>query len=173
MEDLDEVIKVFSMNQKKHFHVLGNHCLRLPRDYVIEKLGLKETAYSFFDIHSWRFVILDGTDISLYGRNTNSPQYLEAQEFLQAHPLSKCSYAQSWNSKIGSAQVNWLKRILKEAKDEGKKVICFNHYPLLSQASSEEHLLWNNQEIVEIFQDRSISSVVLFQEEMNWIIFFV
>lgn len=160
MTDLDQVLKIFALNQNKHYHVLGNHCLRLPRKYVIEKLGFSEPAYSYFDLQSWRFVILDGTDISLYGRNANSPQYLEAQEYLNSHPLSQYPHAQTWNSKIGSIQLSWLRNTLKEAKEAGKKVICFNHFPLLSKAASEEHLLWNSTEVIQLFEDRSISSVV-------------
>lgn len=63
---------------------------------------------------------------------------------------------------IGKTQLNWLRNVLKEAKEKDMKVIVFNHYPVCSQAASKEHLLWNYQEVCSILEDRSLSTVVAY-----------
>lgn len=76
-EDLSKILSIFHKNQNKHYYVIGNHCLTVPRNYLLQKLNIEsknnlETIYYDFVIQNFRFIILDGTDISLYGWENTS-----------------------------------------------------------------------------------------------------
>jgi hypothetical protein len=62
------------------FHVVGNHCLQLPRPYLHAKLSLPdvERAYFSFVRAGYRFIILDTLEISLKGTVEGSSKRLIA-----------------------------------------------------------------------------------------------
>jgi len=160
-EDLERILHVFKKNMLKHYHVLGNHCLKLPREYVTEKLGLKENPYYTVEKENIKFVILDGTDVSTYGWTSESKNYLEAKEWLDSHPLEEFAYAEKWNAAIGKEQKEWLKNQLLDCKERNMKAIVLCHYPLLTEAGERSHRLWNNEEIIDIFEDKDLEGVVV------------
>lgn len=46
-------------------HVLGNHCLSVPRATVLKKLGIPECGYYSVALPAgWRLVVLDTTEMS-------------------------------------------------------------------------------------------------------------
>ena len=48
----------------------------------------------------------------------------------------------------GKKQFDWLKTELIEAKENRRNVFVFAHIPMCPQATSERHLLWNNDEVM-------------------------
>ena len=47
------------------YHVLGNHCLSVPRQVVLRRLGIPQSCYYSVPLpHSWRLVVLDTTEMS-------------------------------------------------------------------------------------------------------------
>jgi len=161
-EDLDRVIAVLDKNNKKmnHIHVIGNHCLTVPRDYLVNKLGLNQRYYDFV-IKNWRFIVLDGTDVSIFGWDKESHNYKQAQEWLSHHSLKEFPNATTWNAAIGEDQKKFLIEKLQEAKKNGQKVIIFNHFPLLSESAAATHLLWNGNEIVDILNNPEVTGVTV------------
>jgi hypothetical protein len=74
-----DCIKITTIRVKTtKYHVMGNHCLSLPRDYVEKGLGFEKTTYSF-ERKGIKFIVLDLTQISLFGWKETDPNYIEAQ----------------------------------------------------------------------------------------------
>ncbi|MBM3891842.1 MAG: hypothetical protein FJ388_22230 [Verrucomicrobia bacterium] len=122
-------------------HVIGNHCLTVPRPALLKELGLKSPYYEFTH-KDWRFLVLDGMDVSLkspYG----SKEAKQARAYLAKNPkLSKYAGA------IGEKQFAWLRERLADAARLKQRVIVFCHHPTLAAASTPSALLWNAAEVV-------------------------
>jgi hypothetical protein len=83
---LEVILKEFQKNKlprERQHHVIGNHCLKLPRDYLQARLEIEsnKTYYDFTipEVSGWRFIVLDGTDISVYGWDKDHPHYKQAE----------------------------------------------------------------------------------------------
>ena len=46
------------------YHVIGNHCLRIPRDRLIYEMRMPGSYYSKQLPHQWRLIVLDTTEMS-------------------------------------------------------------------------------------------------------------
>jgi len=159
-QDLTKISQPFFKSVPKVHYVLGNHCLTLPREYVTNQLGIKATYYDFVVQNKWRIIVLDGTDISLYGSAKDSTSYIEAQNWLDSHPVGEYPYAKDWNSAIGDEQRSWLKQRLHECKQQNERAIIFCHYPLFAEMGSLEHRLWNGADVVAILEDKVFEGIV-------------
>ncbi len=143
METLDRVLRVFDGIGGPKYHVLGNHDLSVPRESLLRRLKLERAWYDFAS-HGWRFVVLDGMDVS-----AATP---EGEGMLAALRAAGRRNAVPWNGAIGEAQKTWLRGVLQTAADRGAPVILFCHFPVLEDASTAAHLLWNHEEIVRILE---------------------
>ncbi|HUU26297.1 MAG TPA: metallophosphoesterase [archaeon] len=146
IRDLDKILAVFKTLEHKNYHVIGNHCLSVRRDELLKRLGLQEAWYEFTR-PGWRFIVLDGMDISVAGWPGESDNFRKAREYLEAN-----SEAQSYNGAIGETQKAWLENCLKKASERGEKVIVLCHLPVLEAASRKSLLLWNHAEILKIIE---------------------
>jgi manganese-dependent ADP-ribose/CDP-alcohol diphosphatase len=179
-EDLEKVLEIFQKIKTTNYHVLGNHCLSLPRDYLASKLygphclNGKENSvlyspcfYEFYPFSDrvasskWKFIVLDGTDISIFGWSEQEENYKKAKEWLKKHPNNQYPHAQFWNSGIGEDQKQWLIEQLIRAKLSMQRVIIFCHFPIVAEASSPMHLLWNHDEITSILESDDFSDTVV------------
>lgn len=86
-KDLEHVLEVFAKNNHRHYHVVGNHCLRVPRDYLMRELKMQETYYDFVIKDKWRFIVLDGTDISTFGWDSETENFKEAKVVIIFFPF--------------------------------------------------------------------------------------
>jgi manganese-dependent ADP-ribose/CDP-alcohol diphosphatase len=64
--------------------------------------------------------------------------------------------AQDWNGAIGKTQMNWLRRVLREAAERQERALVFCHFPVLREASTPQHLLWNSDEILAILEESGV-----------------
>lgn len=130
-----------------HYHVLGNHEFSVSdeeKDQVLKKEHLQKPYYSF-GRNSWRFIILNGNDVSLYANKKESSNYKEAEVLLQQLKKDGWRQAQSWNGAIGKEQAAWLAKELARAQKKKERVIIANHFPLYPDGATE--LLWNAREV--------------------------
>ncbi|MGB0838185.1 MAG: metallophosphoesterase [Flavobacteriaceae bacterium] len=136
-----------SLDDPKH-HVLGNHDFDVAdslKNKVPSYLGLKDRYYSF-EHENWSFIVLDGNDLSLYGRN---PKYTEKQvDSLYLMQQEKgLESAKFYNGGIGQEQLNWLEQQLSQAEEKNHQVVIFSHFPVYP---IDNHNIWNNQDLVHI-----------------------
>ncbi|PPD84847.1 hypothetical protein GOBAR_DD18207 [Gossypium barbadense] len=145
-QSLNAVKKVASEFENFHspvYHMIGNHCLySFPRDKLLPLLkipnhgdGRTHAYYDFSPTPGYRFVVLDGYDISAIGWPHDHPNRLEALKIL-----------------IGNEQMEWLDNVLKDATNMKQKVIIWCHVPLDPGATSKKMLLWNYDQVMDLIQ---------------------
>ncbi len=143
-EEFRQVQSIFKPFTAPIHHVIGNHCLALPRPELMEALGLQSPFYSFTR-QGFRFMVLDGMDVSVL----RTPETEEDRQLLahfHAHPE-----LHDYCGAVGSRQKAWLQKGLAEAELFGEKVIIICHFPLLPETTDQRHgLLWNHREIAEL-----------------------
>ncbi|GAB3319118.1 metallophosphoesterase [Larkinella ripae] len=136
------------------YQVLGNHDFSVQQE-EIEKvpalLGMKNRYYSFTR-NRWRFIVLDGNDLSVYGNPKTSPAYAEAVGRLEAMKARQAPNAQVWNGGLGTRQIQWLRQELAAAAKKGQKVLVLGHMPLWPE--TDPHNLWNAEEVRVLLENQ-------------------
>ncbi|KAI8465760.1 MAG: Metallo-dependent phosphatase-like protein [Monoraphidium minutum] len=137
-------------------HVLGNHCFGLPRAALLPRLGFpKGRGYYAAPLAAgWRLLVLDTTDVSLFGHDEADPEAAEAKAWLAAHPVSEHPNAQTWNGGASGAQLSWLRARLADAAAAGGRVVVAAHHPLAPGAAPAHYLSWSHRELRAAFEER-------------------
>ncbi|MCH8980573.1 metallophosphoesterase [candidate division KSB1 bacterium] len=147
----DRVLPIYEQLVMPKYHVLGNHEFSVSqkkKSAVEERLGLENPFYDM-RVKGWRFVILDGNDISMYRVPKNSEAYRSAKarfEELQDRGLPN---AQKFNGALGDQQMSWLRNTLNQACTAGEKVILFCHHPVFPRNTNT---LWNDTEVMNLIE---------------------
>jgi len=141
-EELQQAITLLQQFSGTIRHVLGNHCLALPRKELMAALGLAAPYYTFA-ISGFRFIVLDGMDVSAL----RTPAVPEDREALARFLATPELY--NYCGAIGIEQKQWLQHELKNAEHLNEHVIILCHFPLLPETTDKKYsLLWNHREIV-------------------------
>jgi manganese-dependent ADP-ribose/CDP-alcohol diphosphatase len=150
VDNLAAILPVYQGFRSKKYHVLGNHDFGAGRAALLERLGMRG-AYYDFSLKGWRFIVLDGMDVSVEGGwPAGSPNLLAGERMLASLRAHSSPNAMPWNGGIGEEQKRWLRDTLQAAERAGERVIVFCHFPVLAAASTPVHLLWNHDELLGI-----------------------
>ncbi|KAK8511667.1 hypothetical protein V6N13_029269 [Hibiscus sabdariffa] len=171
-QSLNAVEKVVSEFEKFNgtvYHMIGNHCLyNLPRDKLLPLLkipnhgsGHAHAYYDFSPTPGYRFVVLDGYDISAIGWPHDHPNTLEALKILsEKNPNSNKNSPEGlddvdrrfvmFNGAVGNEQIEWLNNVLQDATNMKQKVIVCCHLPLHPGATGKTSLLWNYNQVMDV-----------------------
>lgn len=136
------------------YHVLGNHDYDVADDkkaLVAEALNLNEKYYSFTR-QGWKFIALDGNDISLYAQPMSDPAYQNAKAYFEKIQSKNLPQALPVNGAVGSDQLNWLNGQLSTACADNQKAVVFSHFPVYPQHRLN---LWNAEELMQILESHS------------------
>ena len=150
-ESFEVVTPIYNQLTMPKYHVLGNHDFSVSDDKkkdVPSMLGLTKNYYDF-ELKGWRFVVLDGNDISFHAFPEQSEQYDQVENYykqLENQPPK-------WNGAIGAIQLLWLKDVLEKATQADENVILYCHFPVFPEDSI--HNLWNSHEIIELLEANS------------------
>ena len=139
------VTPIYNRLKAPHYHVLGNHDFSVTDDkkaLVPAQLGLKERYYDFTH-NGWRFLALDGNDVSLHAYPKNDPRTKAAAIF---HRNLKAG-TPNWNGAVGKGQLKWIKDKLESATKNHEKVILFCHFPIYP---ANVHNLWNADALTKL-----------------------
>ena len=134
-----------------HHHVLGNHDFAVAGEKKAEVpavLGMPGRYYDFA-CRGWRFVVLDGNDVSLHGNLPGTEKYKRAMAMLEKLSARRARNARPWNGAIGEEQIAWLKGRLAAAEAAGERAVLFCHFPLFPP---NDHNLWNDEEMMRIVE---------------------
>ncbi len=146
-ESFDVVSPIYNRLKMPNYHALGNHDFSvsdaLKKD-VVKKMGLPANYYDFA-VKGWRFIVLDGNDISFHAYPKNSDRYRIASDYYEEHEIT----SPKWNGAIGSVQLDWLKNALDKAIKNEEKVIFYCHFPIFPE---NIHNLWNAAEIIQLIE---------------------
>ncbi|HIE72140.1 MAG TPA: hypothetical protein EYP98_19315 [Planctomycetes bacterium] len=146
----DAVLPLWQRLRARKFHVIGNPDLPFLRAQTMKKLGLERSYYDFTVGERWRFVVVDGMDISLHGYTKDHAKRKQAIEMLKALKARKAPNAVRWNGGVGKQQMAWIEAVLKDAVEKQQRVVLFCHFPVHSEAGGASLLLWNHQEMTKL-----------------------
>ncbi|KAI3785814.1 hypothetical protein L1987_44940 [Smallanthus sonchifolius] len=165
LDAVKKVVKEFDKFNGRVYHMIGNHCLyNLPRSKLLPLMTFPNADRAYFDfspIPEYRFIVLDGYDISAIGWPHDHPHTIEALNFVnKKNPnLDKNSpdglvdlekRFLKFNGGVGKEQLNWLDKTLQDATKSNQKVVVCCHIPLDPGATSKQSLLWNYDEVMDV-----------------------
>ncbi|MFS8044696.1 metallophosphoesterase [Rhizobium sp. BR 314] len=131
-KSFDAILPVYeTLRHRKHF-LLGNHDFAIAPEHldnVPARAGMP-SAYYDFGHSGYRFIALDGNEISVFAPPEGDPRRQQAKELMKALEDAGALNGQRWNGAIGERQFDWFAEKLQEAKAAGEKVVVMNHYPV-------------------------------------------
>ncbi len=142
----EPIMRLFREVRAPLRHVLGNHDFDVApelKPLVARRLGLEHGTYHAWSQRGWRFIVLDGTEVSLFAHAPGTPEHAAATRAMKALPGKPAT----WNGGISPGQVAWLKGQLAAARTHGERVILFCHWPVFPQ---DGHNLWNGPEVLRL-----------------------
>ncbi|KAL5718053.1 hypothetical protein ACHQM5_010992 [Ranunculus cassubicifolius] len=161
-----KVVNHFEMSTCPVYHMIGNHCLyNLPRKDLIPILKMptenSQAYYDFSPSPEYRFVVLDGYDVSAIGWPQDHPKTKQALEILRNKnpnvdknsPVGMVGLKRRFlmfNGAVGKEQLEWLDRVLQDASNLNQKVVVCCHMPLDPGAATDAALCWNYDEVMEV-----------------------
>nr|XP_042904381.1 manganese-dependent ADP-ribose/CDP-alcohol diphosphatase isoform X2 [Parasteatoda tepidariorum] len=121
--------------------------------------------YKFCPVPNLKFISLDCFDVSVLGYDVDHPNYQMAAKILSSkhgHNVFEdwdCDgdlkgldvRFQQMNGAVGEDQKAWLNNELRESDELGQRVIVFGHVGLYPDSTDWNCLLWNYNEIIQIF----------------------
>lgn len=155
-EDLRKVCGVFAAAASKVYHVVGNHCRRVPLPQLQQALGLKELYYAFCPADGWRCVVLHSAE--LCGGTADATE--EEGEMLRSIVEREGRTMHHFHGALGEEQLKWLETQLDQAEDEGERVVLLSHHPLADNSARASHVVANTKQVRGIVE-RKRTPVVL------------
>lgn len=145
-------------------HVIGNHCVYcFGQSALLEKLKVDEECgyYSFQLSLSWKVIVLNTSEISLFSWPPDHPFTKQAGQIMrEKHPRGDQSDPDglvglerrfvSYNGGISQQQLDWFTQELESATQNSQKVIVLTHIPINPEFVKPECLVWNYDEILEV-----------------------
>jgi hypothetical protein len=141
-DSFDVVEKIWAQLRVPSYHVLGNHEFSVADDkkaLVCKRLNMPAPYYEFTHM-GWRFVVVDGNDISFHRYPKNSDEYKAVEKYyagLEKKPPNS-------NGAVGTEQLAWIETILKRSDATKEPVIMLCHFPIYPP---NNHNLWNDDEV--------------------------
>lgn len=151
-ESFSHILPMYDTLRHDKFFLLGNHDFQVAPEYlrsVIRTVGMPRAYYDFAGA-GWRFIVLDGNDVSLFAPPAGDPRRAVAQQRYDALKAQGAANAQTWNGSLGDAQFDWLKQTLDKARDAREQVIVMGHYPVYP---ANQHNMWDAERIVALLNE--------------------
>ncbi|EJC78457.1 putative phosphohydrolase [Rhizobium leguminosarum bv. trifolii WSM2297] len=143
----DDILPVYEKLRHETLFLLGNHDFSVSSGHLSEiaaRLGMPSPYYSF-SRHGWRFIVLDGNEVSTFAPPEGHPHRALAAEMLAALQAKGAANAHRWNAALSDEQFAWLGDEIANAAVTGEKVIVLNHYPVHPPGA---HGMWDSERIV-------------------------
>lgn len=148
LASFDVVLPIFAKLKAPVRHALGNHDYDVAdgqRSRVAAKLGLEQGHYSWRR-PGWRFVMLNGCAVSLFGHEDGTPERVAAMKVFDEAQGA----LERWNGGLGEAQRRWLADELVAARAASERVLLFCHWPVFP---ADKHNLWDTDAVLKIVRD--------------------
>jgi 3',5'-cyclic AMP phosphodiesterase CpdA len=149
-ESYDPVLAAYQGLRHESFLMPGNHDFFVgPAQLgdVHARLGMP-AAWHDFSHGGFRFVVIDGNEVSLFSTPEGHPHHALAQRRLEELLVQGAINAKEWNGGISDEQFGWLETVLERARAAGEKVVVLGHYPLYPE---NEHNLWGCEQLTDLF----------------------
>ena len=149
-ESLDSVLPTWKKLKSPSYHVLGNHDFEVKdslKKKVIKKLNLKNRYYSFVE-EDWRFIVLDGNDLSFFGALTKAKKQ-QTDSLFNSLKDKDLPYLKEWNGALSTTQLKWVKEELDKAVHNNQKVGFYCHFPIFP---IDQHNIWNREQFLSLIK---------------------
>ncbi|MDR6104552.1 3',5'-cyclic AMP phosphodiesterase CpdA [Agrobacterium larrymoorei] len=148
-ESFDAILGCY--DQLKHRSILlpGNHDFAVEPEHlpqVHERLGMPAKWYDF-TLGEFRFIVLDGNDVSTFAPPLGDPRRELAKARLDALREAGALNAQDWNGSFSDEQLAWLRATLAKADAMHEQVVLFCHYPLYPENA---HNMWDAPDVLKL-----------------------
>mgnify|MGYP005624331099 CR=1 FL=1 len=150
IKSLDSILPTWKKLKSKSYHVLGNHDFdvgQTNKKKMLTKLDLENRYYSFVQ-NDWRFIVLDGNDLSFYGTITKEKEQ-QTDSLFNSLKENNLPYLKKWNGGLSNTQLNWVKNELDKAVKENQKVGFYCHFPIYP---IDQHNIWNRDQFVKLIK---------------------
>jgi predicted phosphodiesterase len=151
-KSFDSVLPVWNQLKSQKYHVLGNHDFSVAdslKPLVFSKMKLKKRYYSFVK-NNWRFIVLDGSDLSYYGTLSNEKRQ-ERDSVFNALKSKNAPNSKIWNGGLSASQLQWIKTELDQAQINNENVGFYCHFPAVKK--EVVHNLWNYKQFLNLIND--------------------
>jgi manganese-dependent ADP-ribose/CDP-alcohol diphosphatase len=144
------VMNILDSTGIKVWHTTGNHDYSVGQRLKkrIPQLGGKKEGYYSFNYETFRFIVLNGNDISTYGTG-NKKVVEEAHQLIKELQAGGEPNGVEWNGGLGEKQMAWLKSQLDAASAKSEKVIILCHFPVWPE---NQHNLLNYREVLSLLE---------------------
>ncbi|RXT28954.1 phosphatase [Rhizobium leguminosarum] len=145
----DDILPVYEQLRHEALFLLGNHDFSVSAGHLSEvaaRLGMPSPYYSFLR-YGWRFIVLDGNEVSIFAPPEGHHHRALAAEMLAELQAKGARNAHRWNAALSDEQFAWLGDEIAKAAEAGEKVIVMNHYPVHPPS---EHGMWDSDRIVAL-----------------------
>ena len=148
------VCPIYDKLTMPHYHLLGNHDFsvdeadkpKVLRALGLDRLGTKKGYYDF-TVGRWRFVVLNGTDVSRYANPPDSRKHEQAKAMMDELRKLRRPNLAYYNGALGDGQIAWLNGVLDAADKAEQRVILFCHMPVFPD---NNHNLYNDTQVLAI-----------------------
>ena len=149
-KSLDSVLPHWQKLKSKSYHVLGNHDFEVKdslKTAVISRLNLKDRYYSFIE-KDWRFIILDGNDLSFHGALTKEKKQ-QTDSIFKLLETNTSLNIKKWNGGFSFKQLNWIRKELELAVKNNQKVGFYCHFPIFP---INQYTIWNREQFLALIK---------------------
>ncbi|MDM9620124.1 metallophosphoesterase [Rhizobium sp. S96] len=145
----DDILPVYEELKHENLFLLGNHDFSVAPEHlahVSARVGLSAPHYSFVR-HGWRFIVLNGNEVSTFAPPEGHPHREIAAAKLAELRAAGAINANAWNAMASDEQFAWLADEIEAAGRANERVIVMNHYPVYPP---NEHDCWDRERIIEL-----------------------
>jgi predicted MPP superfamily phosphohydrolase len=144
------VLDIIDSSRLKTYHVAGNHDYAIDRRYKkrLPIFSSSKEQYSAFVYNNFRFILLNGNDVSTYISN-NKSTIKQTEDYIATLKKNGEVNAVNWNGGIGIKQLEWLFGQLNEASIKNEKVFVMCHFPVVPE---NVHNLLNYKEVLHVLE---------------------
>ena len=148
-ESFDTVVPIWERIKADKYHVLGNHDFSVTdslKPLIFERMNINDRYYHIVK-NDWRFLVLDGNDLSFHGalNETKKQQTDSLFKLLSDKNLPNLA---PWNGGLSNEQLKWIDDELKLATQNKQRVGLYCHFPSLGEEQS--HNLWNYEQLLAL-----------------------
>lgn len=149
-QSFDAILPLYDRLRHSTHFLLGNHDFRVEPerlDDVFARVGMPG-PYHTFAAAGFRFVLIDGNEVSLFAPPPGDPRLTVAERWIDTLKAQGADNAQPWNAALGDEQFGWLEEVLHGAEAAGEQVVVMGHYPVYPPNA---HNMWDSERIVDLF----------------------
>ena len=149
-ESLDSILPTWQQLKSPSYHVLGNHDFEVKdslKEKVLQQLNIKNRYYSFVE-KDWRFIVLDGNDLSFHGALTETKKQ-QTDSIFNLLKGKKLPFVKKWNGGLSTHQLEWIRAQLDTATQKNQKVGFYCHFPIFP---IDQHNIWNREQFLSLIK---------------------